>query len=392
MWALLFHYSNLKQMINKIVQFLEDKPGYQKKGAGYIQAILKSRGIKTSYDDCLHALRSVRTKEAVMDTSATTTGNMRVRRKWIMPDGGVGVSYEAVYDEKETADILNGIKEQVSEHDFIKVEPSTPNDKFRPLVVAIADLHIGALVRNLINTPDYDVNTVRERLADVAREINLMSSQGEHPVHIALLGDILESFTGKSKPTLWKEIEVWGAEAVIVAVEILTQFFNEINGLAGVYMVAGNHDRMTDKNEDDPEREIAHLISHFVFDKLPKDIKTEYHRFLISKEIGGIQYIFTHGDSRFINKNTLGQILFEYGNRKYYNILVTGHLHSRKTKKGTQSDFMEMDSQGFRHHTVPSIFTGNYYSERNGWTSEAGFLAFMKRHVGDKPVVLDIPL
>lgn len=381
-------------MKNKIIELLEDKPGYAKKGAGYIQRLLESRGIKASYSECLDALRHARGTDTVapMNREPVVDGNMRVRRKWIMPNGEVGISYEAVYEDVEIKTILSDLKEKVSQHEFVKVSPVPSNEGFRPLVVSIADLHIGALVRNLINTPDYDLGIVKERLADVAREVNLMSNQGEHPVHIAILGDILESFTGRSKPTLWKEIEVWGAEAVIVAVEVLTQFLNEINGLAGVYMVAGNHDRMTDKNEDDPEREIARLISHFVFDKLPKDIKTEYHRFLISKEIGGIQYIFTHGDSRFINKNTLGQILFEYGDRKFYNVLVTGHLHSRKTKKGAQSDFMELDSQGFRHHTVPSIFTGNYYSESNGWTSEPGFLAFMKRHIGTKPVVLDIPL
>ena len=48
-----------------------------------------------------------------------------------------------------------------------------------------------------------------------------------------------------------------------------------------------------------------------------------------------------------------------------FTILLTAHLHSRMVK---------LDSHNKRHLVVPSLFTGNAYSENLGFTSTAGFL------------------
>jgi hypothetical protein len=83
----------------------------------------------------------------------------------------------------------------------------------------------------------------------------------------------------------------------------------------------------------------------------------------------------THGDKTMAKKSI--NLIADYGRRDMYNVILSGHLHSRK-KETTQkityisTDNINVDSLNYRHLVVPSLFTGNFYSESLGYTSSAG--------------------
>ena len=83
-------------------------------------------------------------------------------------------------------------------------------------VLALSDFHIGAKVEAMGNTPDFNVQTVVQRLQTVATAVN-----NEHydEVYVCLLGDFIESFTGINHQSTWHELEHrgHGTNVVILA-------------------------------------------------------------------------------------------------------------------------------------------------------------------------------
>ena len=94
-----------------------------------------------------------------------------------------------------------------------------------------------------------------------------------------------------------------------------------------------------------------------------------------------IQYIITHGHLPEVKKGA-SKIVNEYGNNRLFNLILTGHLHSR---------IISDDSRKHRHIWVPSLFTGNRYSKQLGFSSTAGYLR-ITNNGKDKPNINDITL
>lgn len=238
-------------------------------------------------------------------------------------------------------------------------------------VFAISDLHFGTEVnskKGTIATKPYNTETLIDYLEQFVSYVN---AQEYSEVHVAMLGDFIESFTGLNHISSWQGLEsdVHYAASVIGIYEILSTTLSKIHNLRKTYMVAGNHDRVTSDRDQDVQGNVAYLLSYM----LSKDFDVDYHPFILSKKIDGIGYIFTHNHHK-VSKQSGSYLVLTYGFKDIYNVLMGGHYHSRNTKKEffkTESHIA--DAAQYRIITVPPIFTGNFYSESIGFTSSAGF-------------------
>lgn len=244
----------------------------------------------------------------------------------------------------------------------------------RIIVVSLADLHIGAYVDNLVKTKSFSIGKVIELLEESSLLINEYNAK---QVHIRLLGDLIESFTGLNHKNSWKGLQkgMIGAEVVKFATKILHEnFLSKINNLESVSIIAGNHDRVTSAKDEDTEGDAANLIS-WGLDLIGYNVK--YNPFVLSEVIDGINYIDLHGHD-FISRKSTKDICWDYGKQGVFNFIREGHLHSiiEKLSASQISKFQTVkdDSIDHRRMNIPSFFTGNSYSERLGYTSNSGFI------------------
>jgi hypothetical protein len=253
----------------------------------------------------------------------------------------------------------------------------TPEPFLQECIVAtITDLHIGAFVEGLRATKDYNNEILRGYLKRAAELIN---GHGAKEVHVNILGDLIESFTGLNHPNSWKSMQ-YGMYGVTVVKEshlILLEFLCSIHNLAQVNGVGGNHDRPTASNKEESNGEIAELIFWILEKSLPT-IKFTYNHTLNAQVIDGLNYILVHGDKAHSKDNKIGTLVFNHGKQDMFNLVLAGHLHSRITG---------CDSGMYRKITAPSIFTGNSYSDDLGFNGNAGFL--LSYRLGQYPVTID---
>lgn len=241
-------------------------------------------------------------------------------------------------------------------------------------VVKIADLHLGAYIDNLIRTKDFSINILANKLIDASEEINRL---GYKKVHVHILGDLIESFTGLSHKNTWKGLDkaMVGAEAIKLVVKILHEnLLNRINNLGEVKVVAGNHDRVTSDNKEDVHGDGANLIC-WGLEMIGYNV--EFNPLIITHTVDGICHILTHGHLG-ISKKSTKQICWDYGVQGKYNLICEGHLHSiiQKLNINQRDGFQTIkdDAVDHRRMNCPSFFTGNFYSESLGYTSESGFV------------------
>ena len=184
---------------------------------------------------------------------------------------------------------------------------------------------------------------------------------------------------------------------MIIADRIFTDFFNQINNLEETNNISGNHDRATVRKENDQIGEIGGLFSYMLGKSIP-ELKVNYHPYLISRTIDGINYIMTHGDKGLSKKDTI-KIINDYGDKDLYNLLLEGHLHTRKSERSFTSrieitdtlQYVSCDEANYRKVNCPSIYTGNTWSERLGFSATSGFLIIENNGKG-KPNVSDYSL
>jgi len=246
-------------------------------------------------------------------------------------------------------------------------------------IVHVCDLHAGAKIEKSKNLPAYNYEVLAAKLETISQDVN-----GRRPKSVTLVlnGDFIETFTGLNHINSWKNIDEkdgYGVKAVVKAIELLTKFISDINNVDNLVLVSGNHDRVTSNNKEDVEGEVTRLI-HFVLSNTFTGIKTVWTPDVHSLKLDGCGFVFTHGHLG-ISKKGGNQIVNMYGFKDFYNLIVMGHLHTRKVLS---------DSYENRVIHAPSIFTGNDYSKGLGYSSQSGYLYIT---VKDKlPVVTDVPV
>jgi len=241
-------------------------------------------------------------------------------------------------------------------------------------VAKLADFHFGAYVDNLINTKKFSINILAEKLLDAAEVIN---KRNYEVVHIHFLGDMIESFTGLSHKNTWKGLDkaMVGAEAVKLCCKVLhDNFLSKLNNLGTIKLVAGNHDRVTSDNKEDVQGGAAQLIA---WGLTLMGYEIEFNPLVITHIVEDVCHILTHGHHG-ISKKSTKQICWDYGVKGKFNLICEGHLHSIIQKLSVKSrdvfQNIKDDSVDHRRMNCPSFFTGNFYSESLGYTSESGFV------------------
>jgi len=241
-------------------------------------------------------------------------------------------------------------------------------------VVKIADLHLGAYVDNLIRTKNFSIDILANKLSDAADAIN---ERKYADVHVHILGDLIESFTGLSHKNTWKGLDkaMVGAEAVKLVVKILHEnFLSRITNLRYIKVVAGNHDRVTSDNKEDVQGGAANLVC-WGLELMGYEV--EFNPLVITHTIGNISHILTHGHHSLSKKSTK-QLCWDFGIQGNYNLICEGHLHSiiQKLNINQRDTYQTIkdDAVDHRRMNCPSFFTGNFFSESLGYTSESGFV------------------
>lgn len=285
--------------------------------------------------------------------------------------------YNIAFHETEIEDIgldieeiKNIVKEELSRERVVtkKVKGSGIG------VVKISDLHCGAYIDGLIRTKDFSINILAQKLSDASNEIN---KRGYEKVHIHLLGDLIESFTGLSHKNTWKGLDkaMVGAEVVKLTTQILNKdFLSRINNLGEIKIIAGNHDRVTSDNKEDVQGDAANLIA-WGLELMGYEV--EFNPLVLTHVVDGICHILTHGHHG-ISKKSTKQLCWDYGVKGKFNLICEGHLHSiiQKLSVTSREKFQTVSDDAVDHRRMncPSFFTGNFYSESLGYTSESGFV------------------
>lgn len=275
---------------------------------------------------------------------------------------------EPVVTEQELKELISkGFTE-------IKYTPIHKDTKNKIGVVKIADLHLGAYVDNLIRTKNFSIDILANKLSEAVNDIN---ERNYSKVHIHILGDLIESFTGLSHKNTWKGLDkaMVGAEAVKLVVKILhDNFLSKIENLGDIKVVAGNHDRVTSDNKEDVQGGAANLVC-WGLELIGYNV--EFNPLVITHTIGNITHILSHGHHALSKKSTK-QLCWDYGVQGNYNLICEGHLHSiiQKLNINQRDTYQTIkdDAVDHRRMNIPSFFTGNFFSESLGYTSESGFV------------------
>jgi len=232
-------------------------------------------------------------------------------------------------------------------------------------IVDISDIHTGAVLKyasETIKTPEFDISILVDYLHESASIIN---SYNFKEVHLFLPGDLVETFTAFNHRDSFKHVSAFQGAVTILAYQVVKKLIEAISNVKCVYMVEGNHDRLTSNKEGNSRKGIAEIIAFFLKENCGVEVK--YHPWMVAEEIDGMYHICTHGDHKPFLKN---DFWFRYGRQGIYNVLRTGHYHGFNVLRQTQDNL---------HYQCPSIFTGNFFSESIGFDAVPGITICQNR-------------
>jgi predicted phosphodiesterase len=270
-------------------------------------------------------------------------------------------------------------------------------------VVAIADLHIGAEVSDLVITEDYNDEIIARKLRSIADQVNKLKFK---EVHLLFLGDYFESLSGLNHSDTFKSLgrKGHGSGVMEMAAGLLSGMIRSINNVTDVYMVHGNHDRHASRSEDDPMGEGGKMLAFILKLMLqPFNIRVTDGGHLHAVTIDDINYILTHGHHS-LSKRVASDLIMTLSDQidvKKYTLLLEGHRHTRsETKKlGMKSvsvskdvKIIVEDTRLYSRRILPPIFTGNSFSERLGHTSRSGINIYQNHEKCGEPVIIDCPI
>lgn len=241
-------------------------------------------------------------------------------------------------------------------------------------VVTLADLHFGAYISASQISPEYSITVLCGMLEYAALRVNRFRYK---TVHVHLLGDLIESFTGMNHKNSWKGLDkgMFGVSAIKLFVKLFKEhFLDNVKNLGKIKLVAGNHDRLTSDNKEDTDGGAAELIA---WGLELKGYDIEFSTSVLTHLVDDINYILNHGHLGLTKKLSTKEMCWTYGKKGYFNYIQEAHLHSRIRKlNATQVKGFQLisdDNNDCRREVFPSFFTGNPYSEYLGFSTCGGF-------------------
>jgi hypothetical protein len=279
---------------------------------------------------------------------------------------------ENVEDNNIDFDKIRLVLENEIEREYVYKKSTYSFDKEN--VLKWADLHFGSHIRNVMHVEDYDADILLDGLLE---SVNVINGFGFKKNHIHIAGDLIESFTGLNHINSWHSMDkdLIGANAVKMCSKMLHTAFKKVDNLATIKIVAGNHDRLSKNNDEDVKGGAAELIA-YCLELMGYDV--EFHPYVISHYVDGINHILLHGD-KGISKKSTEMIILNYGIQGVYNLINEAHLHSviekLSVKQRESFQIVKDDSILHRRFNLPSFFRGNYYSATLGYTTNAGYFS-----------------
>lgn len=276
-------------------------------------------------------------------------------------------------------DYLGELEKQLKDYKPKKNINSSGNGRIG--VTTLTDFHFGAYISAMKNTPEFSITILCDMFEESAEIVNGM---GYSVVHVHILGDLIESFTGMNHKNSWKGLDkgMFGVAAIKLFVRLFCEhFLTKIDNLGKIKIVAGNHDRTTSDSNEDVDGGVAEMIS-WGLELLGYDI--EFDSISIIHIVDKICYHLYHGHHPYTRKKTTQELCWMNGVKGHYNFITEGHLHSRIQKLSAVQlkNFKQVsdDNIDCRRQVCPSFFTGNSYSEHGGWSTLAGFIISEANH------------
>lgn len=256
--------------------------------------------------------------------------------------------------------------------DAIAPAPNLVNPGSGKAVVSLADFHYGLKSDGRLLSPGYSKDKLGELMSSA---VSLINSGGYEDVTLLVLGDLIESFSGLNHPSTWRELESSGMGAIIGVFEMFCRnLFDKIHNVKKIYVVSGNHDRIT-PDKGDLLGDGAGLFSYLMGLRYP-GIPVEFDPLMVRFAIDDVFYLGHHGN--YFKGKKPYDIAFDYGDQSKVNIVVSAHEHHRedggRVSKGKQG--IHVDTMRVRGVKIPSFVTGNFYSQSLGAHSNPGLTIF----------------
>jgi len=165
-------------MTDKALEFILEKRGWIKKRPADLQERLERNDIILSIDEVREVQSKARRqiKEPISDASIAEAipENMSVRRIWVTPNGGTGVSYEKKKDSETSFEqIEDSIRDLLESIAPVKTKRNAPSLNGRMLSVFSTDKHIGAhTASNSMYENVYNAQEVYNRHDRLIEKIN----------------------------------------------------------------------------------------------------------------------------------------------------------------------------------------------------------------------------
>jgi hypothetical protein len=227
-------------------------------------------------------------------------------------------------------EMSNAIREyDFSEIDFKPQPIEMPSDK--KMIVCLSDLHIGALVDTEINT--YNFNVAIARLSVYARRIiSEARNNGITDIYVMNLGDVVEHASMRFSQGYNAEFTF--SEQIVRASDVIIKFlmFLAREGFNLTYAgIAGNHDRITDKDKnidgDHAVKPINYTIKTFIENAGIHNIKFEQAKdYSHNIELNTRNFKFVHGDLDSLKDDGLVARHSSIDGIDY-DMVVMGHYH-----------------------------------------------------------------
>ena len=296
--------------------------------------------------------------EIIKISTSETTG-----QQWVQY---AKLNDEQLFDFEATKEAISNELKKV--YNYSSVDFTTDKEA----ALKWADLHFGAHIYNLTKTQDYDSNILLNGLCKSVDETNAF---GFKKVHVHINGDLIESFSGLNHINSWMSLnkDETGTNAIKLCCKMLHQALSKINNLGKVLIVAGNHDRISKRNDEDVKGGAADLIA-WGLSLMGYDV--EFDPLVTTQVIDGIKHINLHGD-KGVSKRGTKDIIWDYGTQGLFNFVFEAHLHSiiQKLSVSQAKAFKTIkdDSIDHRRMHLPPFFTGNYYSESLNYFTNSGY-------------------
>jgi len=326
-------------MLEKIIEFLREKPGYRKEGAGRLCKVVRKHGIDATYDQCRKALYRFN-KEVEMSVNDNDLDYVSKIKKSHQQVADVSrIERKTWRNRVRFENALTQLnKELIKAVSKEGLKVSTVKHKSKSggstkVIAQLSDLHLNELIDIEINK--YDFHIAAQRLQKYAEEVKKEAVMRDaDTIVVALTGDILNS-DRRTDEIL--NAATNRAYASILATKLIASFILDVQQAADVAIVSvsGNESRIREEYSldnfmlsDNYDFLIYNMMKELLRDK--DGIRfIETNQFETILNVNGANILITHGSTvKKDTQQTVQQIIGKHavkGDRVDYAIF--GHIH-----------------------------------------------------------------